>query len=42
MIEPKLLAFAIIGAVVLGIISGIYPAWRASSMKPVQAIRSAE
>ncbi|MCX5632955.1 MAG: ABC transporter permease [Phycisphaerae bacterium] len=41
-IEPKLLAFAIIGAVVLGIISGIYPAWRASSMKPVQAIRSVE
>jgi putative ABC transport system permease protein len=41
-IEPKLLAFAIIGAVVLGIISGIYPAWRASSMKPVEAIRSVE
>jgi putative ABC transport system permease protein len=41
-IEPKLLAFAIIGAVILGIISGIYPAWRASSMKPVQAIRSVE
>ena len=41
-IEPRLLAFAIIGAVLLGIISGIYPAWRASSMKPVQAIRSAE
>jgi putative ABC transport system permease protein len=41
-IEPHLLIYAIIGAVVLGMISGIYPAWRASSMKPVQAIRSAE
>ena len=41
-IEPQLLIYAIIGAVVLGMISGIYPAWRASSMKPVQAIRSAE
>jgi putative ABC transport system permease protein len=42
MIEPRLLVYAVIGAVLLGMISGIYPAWRASSMKPVQAIRSAE
>ncbi len=41
-IEPQLLLWAIIGAILLGMISGIYPAWRASSMKPVQAIRSAE
>ena len=41
-IEPKLLISALIGAVILGMASGIYPAWRASSMKPVQAIRSAE
>jgi putative ABC transport system permease protein len=41
-IEPKLLISALIGAVALGMVSGIYPAWRASSMKPVQAIRSAE
>jgi putative ABC transport system permease protein len=41
-IEPKLLVSALAGAVILGMVSGIYPAWRASSMKPVQAIRSAE
>ncbi len=41
-IEPKLLISALTGAVILGMASGIYPAWRASSMRPVQAIRSAE
>ena len=41
-IEPKLLVSALAGAVILGMVSGIYPAWRASSMKPVQAIRSVE
>lgn len=39
-ITPALLAYSVIGAIVTGLISGIYPAWRASSMKPVEAIRS--
>lgn len=42
LIEPVLLATAFAGAVVLGIVSGLYPAWRASSMRPVEAIRTGE
>ena len=39
LINPGLLAAAFVGAIFLGIISGIYPAWRAASMRPVEAIR---
>ncbi len=42
LINIQLLIAALIGAVVLGIISGVYPAWRASSMRPVEAIRRSE
>jgi putative ABC transport system permease protein len=42
MVNPGMLAGALAGAVILGIIAGIYPAWRASSMVPVEAIRSGE
>ncbi|MBN2455769.1 MAG: ABC transporter permease [Sedimentisphaerales bacterium] len=42
LIKPGLLLAALLGAIVLGIISGIYPAWRASSMRPVEAIRTGE
>jgi len=42
LIEPNLLFAAFFGAIVLGIISGIYPAWRAASMRPVEAIRTGE
>ncbi|MDD5630343.1 MAG: ABC transporter permease [Elusimicrobia bacterium] len=42
LIEPRLLAAALLGAVMLGVISGVYPAWRACSMRPVQAIRAQE
>jgi len=42
MIDPGLLSAAFIGAITLGIISGIYPAWRAASMRPVEAIRHGE
>jgi len=42
LIEPDLLVKAFLGAIILGIISGIYPAWRASSMRPVEAIRKGE
>ena len=42
LIKPSLLFAAFFGAIVLGIISGIYPAWRAASMRPVEAIRQGE
>jgi len=42
LIRPDLLIAAFFGAIALGIISGIYPAWRASSMRPVEAIRTGE
>jgi putative ABC transport system permease protein len=37
-ITPDVIAYAILGAVVLGFFGGLYPAWRASSMRPVEAI----
>lgn len=42
LIDPDLLASAVIGAIVLGVISGIYPAYRASFMRPIEAIRTGE
>jgi len=42
LIKPGLLFAAFLGAIILGVISGIYPAWRASSMRPVEAIRQGE
>lgn len=41
-ITPGLLLATFIGAIVLGVISGVYPAYRASSMRPIEAIRSGE
>jgi len=38
-ITPGLLLGSFLGAVVMGLIAGIYPAYRASSMRPVEAIR---
>jgi putative ABC transport system permease protein len=37
-ITPPVIAAAVLGAVVLGFFGGLYPAWRASSMRPVEAI----
>jgi putative ABC transport system permease protein len=37
-ITPAVLGYAVVGAVVLGFFGGLYPAWRASSMRPVEAI----
>ena len=37
-ITPSVIGMAVLGAVVLGFFGGLYPAWRASSMRPVEAI----
>ena len=37
-ITPAVIGYAVLGAVVLGFFGGLYPAWRASSMRPVEAI----
>jgi putative ABC transport system permease protein len=37
-ITPAILGYAVLGAVILGFFGGLYPAWRASSMRPVEAI----
>lgn len=37
-ITPAVIAYAVLGAVILGFFGGLYPAWRASSMRPVEAI----
>jgi putative ABC transport system permease protein len=41
-ITPALLLGSFLGAVMMGLIAGIYPAFRASSMRPVEAIRSGD
>jgi putative ABC transport system permease protein len=38
-ITPGVVAYAVLGAVVLGFFGGLYPAWRAAEMRPVEAIR---
>jgi putative ABC transport system permease protein len=42
MVTPGLLAMSFVGAILLGLVAGIYPALRASSMRPVEAIRRGE
>lgn len=37
-ITPMVVGYAVLGAVILGFFAGLYPAWRASSMRPVEAI----
>lgn len=38
-ITPGVIGAAVVGAVVLGFFGGLYPAWRACTMRPVEAIR---
>ena len=42
LISTELLGAAILGAIAVGLIAGFYPAFRASSMVPVEAIRKGE
>jgi putative ABC transport system permease protein len=37
-ITPAVIGYAVFGASVLGFFGGLYPAWRAASMRPVEAI----
>ncbi|MDQ1318388.1 MAG: putative transport system permease protein [Candidatus Poribacteria bacterium] len=39
---PQIIIACFIGAIVLGILSGIWPAYRAAKMRPIEAIRSGE
>lgn len=38
-LAPDLMAFGLILAVLIGVISGVVPAYRASKLKPVDALR---
>jgi putative ABC transport system permease protein len=38
-ITPEVLGAATAGTIVVGFFAGLYPAWRAASMRPVEAIR---
>lgn len=39
---PEILISCFIGAIILGVLSGIWPAYRAAKMSPIEAIRSGE
>jgi len=42
LITPDLLLFSFLGVIVVGIISGLLPALKAASMRPIEVIRSGE
>ncbi|MFH1094296.1 MAG: FtsX-like permease family protein [Candidatus Omnitrophota bacterium] len=39
---PQIIIGCFIGAIILGVLSGIWPAYRAAKMRPIEAIRSGE
>ncbi|MFA6078748.1 MAG: ABC transporter permease [Candidatus Omnitrophota bacterium] len=41
-ITPHILILSFFGAVIMGLVAGLYPAFRAASMKPIEAIRKGE
>jgi putative ABC transport system permease protein len=41
-LRPWLIAASLAGAVAIALVSGLYPAWRASTMTPMDAIRHSE
>ncbi len=41
-IDLNLIGGALFGSIVLGFFAGLYPAWRAASMRPIEAIREGE
>lgn len=41
-ISPAIIAGALVGAAALGVFAGLYPAWRAASLRPIAAIREGE
>jgi len=42
LITPDLLAYSFLGVIIVGIISGLLPALKAASMRPIEVIRSGE
>ena len=39
MIDMKLILFTLAGIICIGLVSGVYPAWRAGRIRPLEAIR---
>jgi putative ABC transport system permease protein len=39
-LSPELILLTIVAVLLVGLLSGIYPSWRASRIRPLEAIRS--